>query len=298
MSSDASTAEPRARARRAIDYARFDATNAHEASFSRSRLCAALRDDPALDSMARHKRLKKEITEAHAALAQVRRALRGHGDLGGGERLTFVELCSGRGFLALVLGDAFPRARIRMIDNDTRMDISHVKAYSSVNTSFHALDLLSDECEEFIREAAASGGDGDLVVLVGVHLCGILSHRAIEIYERIPEVAALVVAPCCLPRRRRHDVFGYHCKDIAHSVGVDPHQCWATQLFFRLPLSSKRNMVVDHDMLSEHNTFLIARRPVEPALEALSISPRAGGAGCRVVAGRSRAKWLVVDRNS
>lgn len=247
--------------------------------------------------MARHSKLKKEITEAHAALAHVRRALRGHGDLGdAGERLLFVELCSGRGFLSLVLGDAFPRARIRMIDNDTRMDVSHVKAFSSANTSFHALDLLSDECEAFIRETAESG---DVVVMVGVHLCGILSHRAIEIYERIPKVTALVVAPCCLPRRRRHDVFGYHCKDIARSVGIDPHQCWATQLFFRLPLSSKRNMVVDQDMLSEHKTFLIARRPVEATLEALSISsPRVVGGGCRIVPGRSRAKWLVVDRHS
>jgi hypothetical protein len=131
------------------------------------------------------------------------------------------------------------------------------------------------------------------VVLVGVHLCGTLSHRAIELYERIERAVAIVVAPCCLPQRRRHDVFGFHCKDIARSIGngVTPFQCWCTQLYFRLPLTSKRNMTIDHDVLSTQNTFLVARRPLDSALDALSISTPLSPS---IVPGRSCAKWRLV----
>ena len=205
-----------------------------------------------------------------------------------------VELCSGRGFVSLVLADAFPKARIYMIDRDTTMDVSHVETYGGARMSFHALDLHSTACEEFVRGVADDAETrGQTVVLVGVHLCGTLSHRAIELYERIERAVAIVVAPCCLPQRRRHDVFGFHCKDIARSIGngVTPFQCWCTQLYFRLPLTSKRNMTIDHDVLSTQNTFLVARRPLDSALDALSISTPLSPS---IVPGRSCAKWRLV----
>jgi hypothetical protein len=83
---DASTSDaPRARAsgRRALDYVRFDDGNAHGRAFERSALRRTMARDTAFDSMARHRKVKKEITEAHGALAQVRRALRAGG--GGGK---------------------------------------------------------------------------------------------------------------------------------------------------------------------------------------------------------------------
>jgi len=299
---DASTSDaPRARAsgRRALDYVRFDDGNAHGRAFERSALRRTMARDPAFDSMARHRKVKKEITEAHGALAQVRRALRaggGGGEDGGGDGdgLVLIELCSGRGFVSLVLADAFPKARIYMIDRDTTMDVSHVETYGGARMSFHALDLHSTACEEFVRGVADDAETrGQTVVLVGVHLCGTLSHRAIELYERIERAVAIVVAPCCLPQRRRHDVFGFHCKDIARSIGngVTPFQCWCTQLYFRLPLTSKRNMTIDHDVLSTQNTFLVARRPLDSALDALSISTPLSPS---IVPGRSCAKWRLV----
>lgn len=290
-STSGSTASGRARA---IDFCVF-VDNAHGEAFERSGFAERLRSDPALDSMARHRQVKKEISEAYGALAQCRRAMRERGiDVhGSGRGVTFVELCSGRGFVSLVLVDAFPESKVRMIDNDTKMNVSHVERFCDPDQmSFHVMDVRSEECEKFVVDACESEG-AECVVLVGVHLCGDLSHRAIEIYERVPGVAALVLSPCCLPRRRRHDAFGFHCKDIARSMSMSPYQCWTTQLYLRIPQDgSKRDMIVDDDVLSQQNAFLIARRPLnEPSLETLSLSSKLG---CRVVAGRSRAKWRVV----
>ncbi len=46
-----------------------------------------------------------------------------------------------------------------------------------------------------------------VVFLVGMHLCGHLSTRAIELFEKISQISALILSPCCLPRaKERIDV--------------------------------------------------------------------------------------------
>merc|ERR1712066_714664 len=37
------------------------------------------------------------------------------------------------------------------------------------------------------------------VFILGIHLCGILSIRAIETFNRGPKCVGLVLKPCCLP---------------------------------------------------------------------------------------------------
>jgi hypothetical protein len=284
--------------RRAIDFVRFDDANDHGRSFASSDVARRLKEDPAFESWSRHRGIKKEITEAYAALSATRRALRDQElereAFGDGEDLVFVELCSGRGFISIVFADAFPKARLYMVDNDDRMDVTHLDAYDPDRLSFHLLDLHSAECEAFIRDIVNSAGLGKTVVLVGVHLCGTLAHRAIELYENVEGVCALVVSPCCLPRRRRHDVFGFHCVDIARSItSLSPYQCWCTQLYFRIPYTSRRNMLADEDMLSTQNTFITARKPgFGASLDSLQLKARQP----TIVAGSTRAKWKILAR--
>jgi hypothetical protein len=54
-----------------------------------------------------------------------------------------------------------------------------------------------------MKQSEADGQDQQLVgVLVGSHLCGRLSVQAVELFRTLPEVQALVLSPCCWPRRR------------------------------------------------------------------------------------------------
>ena len=88
----AGATEARRVARRAIDFVRFRDANAHGAAFEASTLRGLLQNDPAFDSLSRHRQIKKEITEAFAALEQVRRALRdrGTGDWEGGRARSYI----------------------------------------------------------------------------------------------------------------------------------------------------------------------------------------------------------------
>jgi hypothetical protein len=290
---------------RAIDFVSFPADNAHGAAFERSAVRDKLHHDPAYAAWSRHRKIKKEITEAYGALRAVRGVVgrsrvpqtRGEacaGDDCDGEDLVFLELCSGRGFVSIVFADAYPKARVYMLDIDSKMDVSHLEALERV--TFHLQDLHSNECEAFIRSVCREAGHDKTVILVGVHLCGALAPRAIELYESVAEIAALVLSPCCLPQRRRHDVFGYHCVDIARAIkSVTAYQCWCTQLFFHVPVSSRRNMIIDHDMLSQQNAFITALKPPLDFFKALTV---ASPSVQTIIPGRVCAKWKILPSST
>ena len=63
-----------------------------------------------------------------------------------------------------------------MVDNDDLMDLTHLG--STPNISFHMCDMFDAKAEALVQEAA-SAVDTHVCLLVGVHLCGELSHRAI-----------------------------------------------------------------------------------------------------------------------
>ena len=112
-----------------------------------------------------------------------------------------------------------------MCDFDKRLELGHLS--NLPNVTFHLQDLFSKEADATVAEVVSgSGGDGvddgdgvdggasgdgggggSACIIVGIHLCGELSRRAIQLW-RGGGAAALVMSPCCLPRRRRHDVFG------------------------------------------------------------------------------------------
>ena len=205
--------------------------------FLRSNACAEMRENVLFDSWMRKSSLVKEIEEATACLKQIERVLMKKKKRGvlieeeealrsnGGEGLTFVDLCSGKGFLSIVLSFAFPNARVEMMDRDESANVEHVEAMK--NVTFRRVDVTSEECEKIVEDAANTS---KFVFICGVHLCGDLSRVAIRLWRnvrrRMDGQAAIVLSPCCLPQRRRHDAFGFHVKDQARALKVDNYRLW------------------------------------------------------------------------
>eukprot|EP00039_Didymoeca_costata_P010560 m.142454 g.142454 ORF g.142454 m.142454 type:complete len:151 (+) comp14878_c0_seq6:190-642(+) len=106
-------------------------TNEHLQRFLKSeRLLNALINDPLLESWKHIKKIKKELTEAYAALAAIEKCLASMGIESG--QLVFFDFCAGKGLLSMVLASKYPGAEIHMFDNCDKLNLDHLKVMSSI----------------------------------------------------------------------------------------------------------------------------------------------------------------------
>lgn len=108
-------------------------------------------------------------------------------------------------------------------------------------------------------------GEDCHIVLVGMHLCGDLSRRLLQIYADRPHLDACMVSPCCLPRlstpmhkRAPGSESLWNTRDDARALGRDPYELWVERLIEMTP--SPMQMTRDTDLLSITNLFLLTVR--------------------------------------
>ena len=312
------------RKKAALDFAlEGEITNPHLAAFAATPLRRALLEDARFDYWRRYSRCKKELIESWAALEQLRRCVRrlfpssaAAADAGAhrtGAGLVFVELCSGRGCLSMLLAHEFPDATIHMCDADARMKLTHLTHPSMRNVTFHLEDVFTDEAKRTVVDAVAKAErDGGKCLVVGVHLCGDLARRAVELW-RATGAHALVLCPCCLPRRRRADAFGFHVVDQARKMRVDSYALWCVMLYGLAAAPGDGdeksapgdgdgegavycNLCVDEDVTSPQRSFITAVRRARGGRSRGGGVEAARSRGGGVVPGRGAGKWRIVDR--
>jgi hypothetical protein len=206
--------------------------------------------------------LQKELSEAWAVTQMVRRVLKKLGTaVNDGQGLVIIDMCSGKGLGSALLSAVFPKASVHMIDNNHTMNVPFLQSSHSSKIHFHCCDVHEHEMEERLRTITAAGAcsvcaesnsDGDTgvgsrdgaavfrgeyctapvetsskttAVMVGTHLCGELSVRLIELFERTQTISALVLAPCCQMGKR-----DARTKKLARSLRRDPYEIWCMQL--------------------------------------------------------------------
>jgi hypothetical protein len=207
-----------------------------------------LTGDPAFVRVLSHKSAHKEITEAYGARRKIFETLRGlgwdgeygkknenargeDGDDGyevrdSGAGVTIFDACSGRGVVGVLLGYFFPSATVVMLDANGSMDLSHVAAKD--NVFFSHCDLYGDSAVRAIRETIEDEDRSDQKtqkplkrryrVLLGMHLCGALSPRLIDLAFGLDEVDGLVLCPCCVKGG-----LGGDCRRAAKQRNVSPY---------------------------------------------------------------------------
>ena len=207
----------------------------------------------------------KEMGEAYSVLQQLRILVAewtAAGTCGAdGDGLTIIDACSGRGMGPTLLSYALPAARVLMIDANANMELSHVAARP--NLAFLRADLYAAST---VAAIAAEARGARACVPTGMHLCGALSPKLIDIAVAIDEVDALVLCPCCLK--------GAHGAAVARAAeerGTDAYDTLMETLHAicerevaGVPGVSLR-VVRDEHMISPRNCFLLMRRPPRPA---------------------------------
>ena len=161
-----------------------------------------------------------------------------------------VDLCCGKGYLSLLLALECPTLPIIAVDNNAKIDLEHISAIP--NLTFLQADVMAASFGAALATALASalasardsaagvagGGAGcadalsaglqptrSSCIALGMHLCGPLSPRAIELFAGCDALSSLVLVPCCLDRRTDGPL-----KMQARELGVDPYECKVRQL--------------------------------------------------------------------
>ena len=165
-------------------------------------------------------RLVKELNETLPVIARVLAWINGAEGAAAvaaaeGGKLTIVDLCSGVGYMSLVLAELLagsPRvARFVLVDNAFPNYGSTAKP-SNINPTHLYLgnDMWSFELTHRRYNLKKSSGLRQLndhvvaraeggVVMLAVHLCGTLALRAVQFFNDRPRCAFFALKPCCLP---------------------------------------------------------------------------------------------------
>lgn len=215
--------------------------------------------------------------------------------------VTILDLCSGLGFLSMLLAEMLPPNRVDLcvlLDKAWPLKgagyVAKPASHSRRMNWDHIYDLpwpvpLTTRCSRLggstvntqILAKIVEPAPGPVFIL-GIHLCGVLSIRAVEIFNLGPKIVGLVLKPCCLPpmvhamknihwtlgghlfSAREVCTFGKYNKnqwDGPQKATLEPRfRLWADSLYRGLLAQSKRcdrvPLVIGH----YQDTYLFAER--------------------------------------
>ena len=162
-------------------------------------------------------RLAKELNESAPVLAKTMEYVRDIDVRTPSERVVVVDLCSGFGYLAMFLSEILPKekvAEIVLVDKMWSMmnrtprphhiSWSHIYGEGDwkydwpIELSTRKVDLKDYAQVNQMSVHLFSRWNGPFIVL-GIHLCGTLSIKAVEMFNKNSNVKHLILKPCCLP---------------------------------------------------------------------------------------------------
>lgn len=228
-----------------------------------------------------HARMRKEISESYGVLHAVQECCARLG-VGGGEtdpknsirleNVFVIDLCSGKGTTAALCGALDrPGSNSAFLAVDRLLPHAVPHFLNGDKVRYLCRDVMAegmfDELGDIVREQT---GEGRTCILVGMHLCGLLSERAVDFFDRIREVRGLVLSPCCLPRRHEQRMIGFEKVKPGDGEGTAElfnYFRWSEHLQRRLEgcyeggdATENVRMYKDHEMHTEKNAIIVGVR--------------------------------------
>ncbi|CAJ1959562.1 unnamed protein product [Cylindrotheca closterium] len=278
-------------------------------------------------------RVLKEFIEAAPIIEAVQKLVE-NSDLEGNQKYTIIDLACGRGYLSMILSEMLPPEKVKkfvLVDKQWPMHgnepkpshISWTHIYGSfkkcedqtIPNYYETWPIPLNTSKQDLKSASGLRKmeqvyfqDGP-IILVAVHLCGILSIKAVELFNNNPSVRFFVLKPCCLPgmvHAKRDEIFKLgptHCFDAKlvcmagrwkKNVWRGPPRTqlksyferWAENLYLGIDGGDARKIQKHVEVQSKggyQNEFLFAERL--PGSEFLW-----GGLFCRPVDANAQAK--------
>jgi len=250
--------------------------------------------------------IRKEISESYAVLDALDLARDVLGEDGAWHA---VDLCCGRSVTAAMLALQHPSVSVSTVDRLEPRFVPHFIAPEEHQrdgncglVKYSKLDVLGPT---FLQDLDAVLQQANRpTALLGMHLCGFLSIRAVEAFAKLDCVRVVVLSPCCLPGKKEPGVPPelYESKDAD-----EQYRRWAAYLEKCLQEATAGqkisvNSKIVRDILSPKNIVITATKVpngTTSSLEAtyLSLSP-SGLVDCTAAVVSQPAKTSELDELS
>ena len=222
-----------------------------------------------------HKSLKKEVTESMAMLFALKKTLTkkfsGNVEKASDEedvfdlevlkrhQFTFYDICSGRGIASIIFRLFFPNSRVIMVDFNQSINLEFLQASELSSIEFHHFDIYRPEFAEFLVSSTSQDvANGSVSGIFGMHLCGQLSVRLIDLFNNISTIPILVIFPCCMPRRKKGNNVD-KMRLMLKNNGWDGYNFWSLDLFGSIQSSTSiKNIESDEYMESDKSKLIWA----------------------------------------
>ena len=162
-------------------------------------------------------RLAKELNESAPVIEKTMKYISAIEVQSPAERAVIIDLCSGFGYLAMFLSEMLPADKVReiiLVDKMWSMfgkqpkphhiNWEHVYGVGDwkyawpIEMTTRKVDLKDHAAVNQLAMHIFNRWNGPFIVL-GIHLCGTLSIKAIEMFNNHPNTQHLILKPCCLP---------------------------------------------------------------------------------------------------
>eukprot|EP00049_Salpingoeca_infusionum_P019554 m.362398 g.362398 ORF g.362398 m.362398 type:complete len:420 (+) comp20438_c0_seq1:138-1397(+) len=224
-----------------------------------NRYLASFLTSPVADTIAKEERyhfladkhhLRKEVTESMSIVEAIEAIM--DTQLGGCKRVQVVDLCAGKSLTSAIFGLKYPESSALAVDIMPLASSPHFEG----NVAYLEADIMKDEFEATLKDCL---DPEQPAILVGMHLCGQLSIRAIELFERIDRFTAIVLSPCCFPKFNSGNDF---IKKLQGSpTELEKYETWSQHLHELLdPLAKSTSIGRDEFILSTRNAIITGFR--------------------------------------
>jgi hypothetical protein len=178
-----------------------------------------------------------------------------------------IDLCSGKGITSALAAALFPSGNnfFLSIDKMPAHTVPHYFFNNEQHIAYMSRDILSEkifsEMEELVHKQTM---EGRTAILVGMHCCGILSERVVDLFERIPDIKGIVLSPCCLPKK--HEVKTIHFMPVSVAKGGNPYPEWCNYLkervegYYSAGAVEDVRIYQDTEMHTEKNYIVVGAR--------------------------------------
>lgn len=220
-------------------------------------------------------RLRKEISESYAILHAVQECCISLGisdktikddnvDL---KNIFLIDLCSGKGITTALCGsmdDENSNNYFLAMDKMLPHTIPHF--LNDKQIQYLSRDIMVEEMFAEVADIVRYQTEekGRTCILVGMHLCGLLSVRAIEFFDRVKGIKGIVLSPCCLPKKheqRKLSNFSKEKRENSAENELVNYFRWSEYLKGQTEgVVSNVRSYVDEEMHTDKNSIIVGVR--------------------------------------